>query len=124
LAEFDTGFAAVAGRFGQVEPRRQARAFRLGLLSDVDARSCWQLAEQAGDASPHAVQRLLGEAAGTPTACVMMCAAMWSTRSATRAHHGQRPAPVVLSPQRNGDGVDHALQHPHRQDRRCHVIGQ
>jgi SRSO17 transposase len=62
LAEFDTGFAAVAGRFGRVEPRRRARAFLLGLLSDVDSRSCWQLAEQAGDTSPHAMQRLLGEA--------------------------------------------------------------
>jgi hypothetical protein len=62
LAEFDTGFAAIAGRFGRVEPRRQARAFLLDLLSDVDTRSCWQLAEQAGDASPHAMQRLLGEA--------------------------------------------------------------
>lgn len=62
LAEFDTGFAAVAGRFGRVEPRRQARSFLLGLLSDVDTRSCWQLAEQAGDSSPHAMQRLLGEA--------------------------------------------------------------
>jgi SRSO17 transposase len=45
-----------------VKPRRQARAFLLGLLSDVDSRSCWQLAEQAGDASPQAMQRLLGEA--------------------------------------------------------------
>jgi SRSO17 transposase len=45
-----------------VEPRRQARAFLLGLLSDVDTRSCWQLAERAGDTSPHALQRLLGEA--------------------------------------------------------------
>jgi SRSO17 transposase len=62
LAEFDTGFAAIAGRFARVEPRRQARAFLRGLLSDVDTRSCWQLAEQAGDASPHAMQRLLGEA--------------------------------------------------------------
>jgi SRSO17 transposase len=62
LAEFDTGFATIAGRFGRVEPRRQARAFLLGLVSDVDTRSCWQLAEQAGDASPHAMQRLLGEA--------------------------------------------------------------
>jgi SRSO17 transposase len=62
LAEFDTGFAAIAGRFGRVEPRRRARAFLLGLLSDVDSRSCWQLAEQAGDNSPHAMQRLLGEA--------------------------------------------------------------
>jgi SRSO17 transposase len=62
LAEFDTGFAAIAGRFGRVEPRRQARSFLLGLLSDVDTRSCWQLAEQAGEGSPHAMQRLLGEA--------------------------------------------------------------
>ena len=62
LAEFDSGFAAIAGRFGRVEPRRRARAFLLGLLSDVETRSCWQLAEQAGDASPHAMQRLLGEA--------------------------------------------------------------
>lgn len=62
LAEFDTGFARIAGRFGRVEPRRQARAFLLGLLSDVDTRSCWQVAEQAGDASPHRMQRLLGEA--------------------------------------------------------------
>lgn len=62
LAEFDTGFAAIAGRFGRVEPRRQARSFLLGLLSDVENRSCWQVAEQAGDASPHRMQRLLGEA--------------------------------------------------------------
>jgi SRSO17 transposase len=62
LAEFDTGFAVIAGRFGRVEPRRRARGFLLGLLSDVDSRSCWQLAEQAGDASPHGMQRLLGEA--------------------------------------------------------------
>jgi hypothetical protein len=32
------------------------------VLSDVDTRSCWQLAEQAGDASPQAMQRLWGEA--------------------------------------------------------------
>ena len=40
----------------------QPRSFILGVLWDVDARSCWQLAEQAGDASPQAMQRLLGEA--------------------------------------------------------------
>ncbi|NES17076.1 MULTISPECIES: IS701 family transposase [Micromonospora] len=62
MAEFDTGFAWIAGRFSRVEPRRQARSFLLGLLSDVDTRSCWQLAEQAGNTSPHAMQRLLGEA--------------------------------------------------------------
>jgi len=61
LVEFDTGFAAIAGRFGRVEPRRRARLFLLGLLSDVDTRWCWQLAERAADASPHGMQRLLGE---------------------------------------------------------------
>jgi hypothetical protein len=30
LAEFDTGFARIAGRFARVEPRRRARAFLLG----------------------------------------------------------------------------------------------
>lgn len=62
VAEFDAGFARITGRFGRVEPRRQARAFVLGLLSDVDARTCCQLAEQAGDRTPHRMQRLLGEA--------------------------------------------------------------
>jgi len=60
--QFDTAFARIAGRFGRREPRRQARSFLLGLLSDVETRSCWQLAEQAGDASPHAMQRLLADA--------------------------------------------------------------
>ena len=59
---FDTAFARIAGRFGRVEPRLQARSFLLGLLSDVDTRLCWQLAEQVGDGSPHGMQRLLGEA--------------------------------------------------------------
>src|SRR5438477_3485685 len=62
LEEFDSAFARIAGRFGRVEPRRRARAFLLGLLSDVETRTCWQLAEQAGDGSPHRMQRLLGEA--------------------------------------------------------------
>jgi SRSO17 transposase len=62
VEEFACGFAAIAGRFGRREPRLQARSFLLGVLSDVDTRSCWQLAEQAGDASPQAMQRLLGEA--------------------------------------------------------------
>jgi SRSO17 transposase len=59
VEEFDAAFARIAGRF---TPRKQARAFLLGLLSDVESRSCWRLAEQAGDRSPHRMQRLLGEA--------------------------------------------------------------
>jgi SRSO17 transposase len=62
VEEFACGFASIAARFGRREPRLQARSFLLGVLSDVDTRSCWQLAEHAGDASPQAMQRLLGEA--------------------------------------------------------------
>jgi SRSO17 transposase len=62
VEEFAEGFARIAGRFSRREPRLQARSFLLGVLSDVDTRSCWQLAEQAGDTSPQAMQRLLGEA--------------------------------------------------------------
>lgn len=62
VEQFDTAFARIAGRFGRREPRQQARAFLLGLLSDVDTRSCWQLAEQAGYQSPHGMQRLLADA--------------------------------------------------------------
>ena len=59
---FDSAFARIAGRFFRVEPRLAARDFLLGLLSDVDTRSCWQLAEQAGHFSPSGMQRLLADA--------------------------------------------------------------
>ena len=50
---------AFAGRFGRVEPRRTAAAFVAGLLADIEVKTCWQLAEQAGHACPDAMQRLL-----------------------------------------------------------------
>jgi len=48
-----------AGRFARVEPRRTAAGFVTGLLADLQVKSCWQLAEQAGHARPDAMQRLL-----------------------------------------------------------------
>ena len=62
MEEFDSGFACIARRFGRAEPRLAARAWLLGVLSDVDTRSCWQLAEQAGHRSPHRMQSLLAAA--------------------------------------------------------------
>jgi SRSO17 transposase len=59
---FDAAFARIAGRFKRVEPRRAARDWLLAVLSDVDTRSCWQLAEQAGHRSPHRLQSLLAAA--------------------------------------------------------------
>ncbi|MFD8533125.1 IS701 family transposase [Streptosporangium canum] len=49
----------IAGRFGRVELRRTATAYVRGLLADIDRKSCWNLAEQAGLSGPQAMQRLL-----------------------------------------------------------------
>ncbi|MFE1409007.1 IS701 family transposase [Streptomyces sp. NPDC058770] len=51
--------ARIAGRFRRAEPRGAARAYLLGLLSSVERKNCWQLAEQAGLARPGPMQRLL-----------------------------------------------------------------
>jgi SRSO17 transposase len=53
----------LAGCFARVEPRRQARKYVIGLLSDLPGKNCWALAEQAGDATPDRMQRLLERAA-------------------------------------------------------------
>ena len=49
----------IAGRFRRPEPRRRALEYLRGLLSSVERKNSWQLAEQAGDATPDGVQRLL-----------------------------------------------------------------
>ena len=53
----------LAGCFGRVEPRRQARRYVCGLISDLPQKNCWALAELAGDATPDRMQRLLERAA-------------------------------------------------------------
>ena len=49
----------IAGRFRRPEPRRRALEYLKGLLSPVERKNGWQLAEHAGDATPYGVQRLL-----------------------------------------------------------------
>ena len=49
----------IAGRFRRPEPRRRALEYLRGLLSPVERKNGWQLAEQAGEATPDGVQRLL-----------------------------------------------------------------
>ncbi|MFB7356111.1 IS701 family transposase [Streptomyces gardneri] len=58
----DQAKARIAGRFRRVEPRATARAYLLGLLSGVERKNCWRLAEQAGHARPGPMQRLLRSA--------------------------------------------------------------
>jgi hypothetical protein len=47
--------------FQRPEPRRRVGRFVAGLLSEVE-RNGWQLAEQAGEATPDGMQRLLYQA--------------------------------------------------------------
>jgi SRSO17 transposase len=48
--------------FPRSEPRQRVRAYLKGLLSHVERKNGWQLAEQAGDASPYGMQHVLGRA--------------------------------------------------------------
>jgi SRSO17 transposase len=56
---FDELMFLVAGRFVRAEPRRTAREFVAGLLSPLERKNCWWLAERAGHDDPQAMQRLL-----------------------------------------------------------------
>jgi SRSO17 transposase len=49
----------IALRFRRIEPRRRVRAYLQGLLSPVERKNGWQLAENAGDRTPDAVQDFL-----------------------------------------------------------------
>ena len=51
--------AALGSLFVRPEPRRTAGAYVRGLLSAVERKNSWWLAEHVGDGGPHAMQRLL-----------------------------------------------------------------
>lgn len=59
MVTFNDLMGRIAGRFGRIEPRRTATAYVRGLLSDLDRKNCWNLAEHAGLTGPQAMQRLL-----------------------------------------------------------------
>lgn len=52
----------MAGRFARVETCRRDRGFLLGLLADLPRKTCWSIAEHAGERDPHGMQHLLGRA--------------------------------------------------------------
>uniref|UniRef100_UPI0035A253F5 transposase n=1 Tax=Acrocarpospora phusangensis TaxID=1070424 RepID=UPI0035A253F5 len=56
----------MAGRLGRVEPRRQARAYLLGLPAPIERKNGWRVAEAAGDAAPDRMQRLSNSARQDP----------------------------------------------------------
>jgi SRSO17 transposase len=57
-AGLDDAFAQVAGRFRQREVRLRARGCIQGLLSGLERKTGWSLAEYAGERTPDGMQRL------------------------------------------------------------------
>lgn len=49
----------ISRRFGRREPRQRALSYLKGLLSPIERKNGWQLAEHAGDKTPDGLQRLL-----------------------------------------------------------------
>lgn len=60
--ELDCVHRRVARHFARSEPRQRVRAYLAGLLSPVERKNGWQLAEQAGEATPTGMQRVLSGA--------------------------------------------------------------
>src|SRR5688572_20077620 len=52
----------IAKHFRRAEPRQQAYAYLRALLSPIERKNGWQIAEHIGDATPDGVQRLLATA--------------------------------------------------------------
>ncbi len=52
----------IGPRFARVEPRRRVLRYLQGLLSSVERKNGWQLAEHAREATPYGMQRLLSSA--------------------------------------------------------------
>jgi SRSO17 transposase len=54
--------ARIAPRFQRAEPRRRARRYVQALLSPVERKNGWQIAERVGETTPDGMQRLLNSA--------------------------------------------------------------
>ncbi len=60
--EFEAFHARFAHIFARSEPREQAAKYIRGLLSPIERKNGWRLAEAVGDATPDRTQRLLYQA--------------------------------------------------------------
>ncbi len=60
--ELERLHARIAPRFTRPEPRRRALAYLKGIVSTIERKNGWQLAEHAGESRPDGMQRLLNSA--------------------------------------------------------------
>jgi SRSO17 transposase len=59
---FDDIHARIGPRFARAEQRRRVRVYLQGLLSPLERKNGWQVAEAAGEANPYGMQELLSRA--------------------------------------------------------------
>ena len=52
----------IAPRFTRYEPLRHAAGLMLGMISGLDRKNCWTIAEHRGGSSPDGLQHLLARA--------------------------------------------------------------
>ena len=89
LLAWEEELAALKARVGGVLGRRELRetgaAFLDGLLSGVERKTGWLMAEQCGAERPYRMQSLLVEVSGMLTSCRARCSAMswrvWAIRT-------------------------------------------
>jgi SRSO17 transposase len=62
LDEFGTLMDRIRPRFSRYEPARHAAGLMLGLLSNLERKNCWTIAEERGDVTPHGLQHMLSRA--------------------------------------------------------------
>lgn len=58
--EFSRLSQRFAPYFKRVEAKQHAQDYLQGLLSSVERKNGWQIAEQVGNTTPYAIQHLLG----------------------------------------------------------------
>ncbi len=61
-AEFESLHSRITGHFGRSVQRRRVKAYLQALLSPVERKNSWQIAEGSGERTPDGVQRLLSTA--------------------------------------------------------------
>ncbi|MFV0451989.1 MAG: IS701 family transposase [Propioniciclava sp.] len=49
-------------RFARYEPARHAAGLMLGLMSNLERKNCWTIAQQRGEVTPHGLQHMLSRA--------------------------------------------------------------
>src|SRR6516225_5606603 len=85
--EFSAVLDRIGPRFHRYEPLRHAGELMAGMVSGLDRKNCWTIAEHRGDVTPDGLQHLLSRAKWDADGCVMICVTTSLTRLATRARY-------------------------------------